>query len=179
VSISSKTKQEVRKRAGFACEYCGVSESDVGGELTIDHYQPQSANGSDELENLIYACYRCNLYKSDYWTTDSEFPRLWNPRNEAFDEHFWLSRNGKIYAITETAEFTVKRLRLNRVPLVKHRQRKTELIADYEFIEHLQNAAKLLAQTNKEQANLLEEQQKLLSEQQQLLKILLNIEKSK
>ena len=178
MSISSETKQKIRQRADYACEYCGVSESDVGGELTIDHYRPQSASGSDEPENLIYACHRCNLYKSDYWTTDSAFPRLWNPRNDSFDEHFWLSNNGKIFALTETAALTIKKLRLNREPLVKHRRQKAEQIARREQIKHLRDAAQLLRRTNEEQTNLLKEQQKVLSEQQQLLKILLDTKKS-
>lgn len=169
----------MRERANFACEYCGVSESDVGGELTIDHHQPQSANGGDEPENLVYSCHRCNLYKSDYWATDAESSRLWNPRNEFSDAHFWLSNNGKIYAITETAAFTIRRLRLNREPLVKHRRRKIKEITGRELIEHLRNAAELLVQTGEEQKRLLEEQQKLLAEQQRLLKILLDIENRK
>jgi hypothetical protein len=47
--ISETLRLQVRQRANFACEYCGVTETDSGGELTIDHYQPQSQNGSDEL----------------------------------------------------------------------------------------------------------------------------------
>ncbi len=33
-------RELVRQRAHFACEFCGVTETDVGGELTIDHFQP-------------------------------------------------------------------------------------------------------------------------------------------
>lgn len=66
MSLSDATKQIVHQRANFACEYCGVSESDAGGELSVDHYRPQSKSGGGELENLVYACVRCNLYKSDY-----------------------------------------------------------------------------------------------------------------
>jgi hypothetical protein len=29
--------QMVRARYAFCCGYCGVSEADVGGELTVDH----------------------------------------------------------------------------------------------------------------------------------------------
>jgi hypothetical protein len=31
-----------------------VSETDAGGELTVDHYDPVSAGGDDSPENLIY-----------------------------------------------------------------------------------------------------------------------------
>jgi hypothetical protein len=40
--ISEKLKEQVRERANFACEYCGVSETDSAGELSIDHYCSQS-----------------------------------------------------------------------------------------------------------------------------------------
>jgi 5-methylcytosine-specific restriction endonuclease McrA len=44
--------QQVRQRAGGACEYCGVTETDSGGPLTVDHFQPQARGGSDDLANL-------------------------------------------------------------------------------------------------------------------------------
>ncbi len=53
----------VRERYVFRCGYCGVSEADVGGELTVDHFRPVSAGGDDDDENLVYACVRCNQYK--------------------------------------------------------------------------------------------------------------------
>ena len=40
MTISSDAREAVRRRATFACEYCGVSETDTAGALTIDHNQP-------------------------------------------------------------------------------------------------------------------------------------------
>ncbi len=54
--IDDAVRRTVRQRAHFACEYCGLREADVSGELTIDHFQPTSKGGSDALENLIYCC---------------------------------------------------------------------------------------------------------------------------
>ena len=34
--------QQVRQRAAGACEYCGVTETDSGDPLTVDHFQPQA-----------------------------------------------------------------------------------------------------------------------------------------
>ncbi len=31
-------RDRVRIRARFACEFCEVTETDTGGELTIDHF---------------------------------------------------------------------------------------------------------------------------------------------
>lgn len=62
MTITVDARQQVRERAGFACEFCGVTETDTAGELTIDHYQPQAKGGSDDLGNLIYSCIKCNSY---------------------------------------------------------------------------------------------------------------------
>ena len=52
------SSERVRLRANFACEYCGVTETDTGGLLTVDHYQPRAHGGSDDLGNLVYCCHR-------------------------------------------------------------------------------------------------------------------------
>lgn len=111
MSVSASLRQKIRERAKFSCEYCEISETDSGGELTIDHFQPTSKSGGDEEENLVYCCFRYNLYKGDYW---SEKSNLFNPRKDKRDDHFWLSESGRLFSLTETAEFTIKLLRLNR-----------------------------------------------------------------
>jgi 5-methylcytosine-specific restriction endonuclease McrA len=67
MSLTALIREQVRQRAQCACEFCGVTEIDVGGMLTIDHFRPRTKVGSDTLENLIYACIACNQYKQDYW----------------------------------------------------------------------------------------------------------------
>lgn len=66
MTISVETRFFVRERANFACEYCGVSKIDSGGELTLDHFQPKAHSSGDDLANLLYCCIRCNQYKADY-----------------------------------------------------------------------------------------------------------------
>lgn len=65
--ISAGIRRTVRTIYAFACGYCGVTETEVGAFLTIDHFQPQDAGGSDDITNLVYACHACNLYKSAAW----------------------------------------------------------------------------------------------------------------
>src|SRR5437660_8177089 len=114
----------VRQRANFACEFCGVSETDSGGELTIDHFQPQVHAGTDDLGNLVYCCFRCNLYKADYWPAPPGDQTLWNPRREPRDGHLLLLADGRLHPMTDTGQFTVRLLRLNRPTLVAHRLRR-------------------------------------------------------
>ena len=54
MTLSKSLLDQVRERAHFACEYCGVKETDSGGALTIDHFQPRSRGGPDDFENLLY-----------------------------------------------------------------------------------------------------------------------------
>ncbi len=75
-------REEVCRRADFMCEFCGISETDSGGELTIDHFRPKSKGGDDGPGNLIYCCIRCNQYKLDYWPDNDGDMMLWNPRSE-------------------------------------------------------------------------------------------------
>lgn len=56
----------VQQRYGGCCGYCGLSETDTGGERTVDHFRPLSAGGDDGDENLVYACFRWNLFKGDF-----------------------------------------------------------------------------------------------------------------
>src|SRR4051794_23670100 len=71
-AVAHPKHQSVRARYQHQCGYCGISEIDAGGELTVDHYHPVSAGGDDTDENLVYACIRCNLYKADYWPNAQE-----------------------------------------------------------------------------------------------------------
>ncbi len=52
--------EQVRRAFNYHCGYCGVTEAAAGGQLTVDHYCPRAAGGTDELSNLVYACHRCN-----------------------------------------------------------------------------------------------------------------------
>jgi hypothetical protein len=173
VSITEAIRLLVRQRAGYACEWCAVSETDTGGELTIDHYQPQSKQGSDDPSNLLYSCIRCNQYKADYWPTQANDPVLWNPRQEPRANHLLPLANGTLYPITPVGTFTLRRLRLNRPPLVAYRLRALALTEERQLLQHYQALVSLLEQVTQQQAALLEEQRRLLEEQRLLLALLL------
>jgi len=173
MSIPTDVRWVVRQRAHFACEFCGVTETDTGGELTIDHFQPHTKGGTDAPENLLYYCHRCNQYKAAYWPTQSEDPPLWHPRHEPIERHLLLLANGTLYPITETGAFTLKRLRLNRPPLVAYRVRKQSEIAEYRLLTRYRDLVVILEQLHQQQVALLEEQQVLLEEQRRLVQLLL------
>lgn len=173
MSISSQIRDQVRRRANFACEFCGVSEIDVGGQLTIDHFQPKSKGGKDSLENLLYSCIRCNQYKQDYCPTKADDLSLWNPRQEAASIHFLELDDGNLLPLTPTGEFTINRLRLNRSPLVAYRLSKRKRAEEIRLLKRYKDLVQLLGQLNEQLVTLVEEQQQLLEEQRELLRFLL------
>jgi hypothetical protein len=61
--LTAQEKFRVLHRDDFTCMYCGAKP---GAEfLQVDHLIPQSIGGSDNDENLVAACVKCNQGKSD------------------------------------------------------------------------------------------------------------------
>ena len=173
MSIPPDIRGAVRQRAQFACEYCGVTETDTGGALTIDHFQPYTKGGTHAPENLLYCCHRCNQYKADYWPAQPQEPYLWHPRHNSMERHLLLLADGTLYPITEVGAFTLKRLRLNRPPLVAYRVRKQDDLAEHRLLARYRELVVVLEHLHQQQVALLEEQQRLLGEQRRLVQLLL------
>ena len=146
MTITADIREQVRHRANFACELCGDTETDTGGQLTIDHFQPNAKGGDDRLENLLYCCARCNQYKLDYWPVDPGASSLWNPRREPFSQHFLRLDDGTLHPLTPTGAFTLRRLRLNRPPLVAYRSRKWQQAEEIRLLTRYRNLVQLLEQ---------------------------------
>lgn len=174
MKITVNNREFVRQRANFACEFCGVTETDSGGRLTIDHFQPRAKGGGNHLDNLLYCCIRCNQYKRDYWAVDSEDIQLWNPRVEPVTQHFLSLDDGTLHPLTTAGKFTLNRLRLNRPQLIAYRLNKQRRTEQIHTLARYNDLAHLLEQLHRQMADLVEDQQELLNEQHQLLMLLLN-----
>lgn len=68
MSLSTRLRFEILKRDGFACQYCGGRAPEV--VLHIDHITPRSAGGTDDPDNLVTSCARCNLGKATSHVVD-------------------------------------------------------------------------------------------------------------
>lgn len=68
-SISKKMRFEVFKRDKFTCQYCGKSAPDV--VLEVDHIKPVSKGGSNNILNLVTACFECNRGKTNTELSDN------------------------------------------------------------------------------------------------------------
>lgn len=53
----------LKRKFGFRCACCGVSEVEMGKRLQIDHIVPRSRGGSDSVENFQPLCKLCNQRK--------------------------------------------------------------------------------------------------------------------
>lgn len=57
------------KKFGSRCAYCGKPlEPGRSGDnaLQIDHVHPRHLGGTDDIDNLVPACRRCNHYKKTF-----------------------------------------------------------------------------------------------------------------
>jgi hypothetical protein len=118
----------VRARWGACCGYCGVSEDDIGGDLTVDHFVPVAAGGDDSDDNLVYACFRCNLFKGDFHPTPGDRANgqiVLHPLRDDISKHVRLEETtGRAQPLTETGRFHIAILHLNRAGLVAFRLRR-------------------------------------------------------
>jgi CRISPR/Cas system Type II protein with McrA/HNH and RuvC-like nuclease domain len=63
MAVTKKIRFEVFKRDGFRCAYCGKFPPAV--ILEVDHIDPKSRGGKDDINNLITSCFDCNRGKSN------------------------------------------------------------------------------------------------------------------
>lgn len=55
-----KVRNAIRSVYRGVCQYCGREDADH-----VDHIEPRSKGGSDEIENLILSCDTCNIRKNN------------------------------------------------------------------------------------------------------------------
>jgi len=114
--ISEELRQFVAERAGHRCEYCLLHEDDSYSPHQIDHIIGRKHRGLSTLENLAYACLRCNAWKgSDIGSVDPETGQLvslFNPRQQEWPQHFRL-HGLVIEPLTAEGRATARLLRLN------------------------------------------------------------------
>ena len=90
--IPERLRRVVISRARHCCEYCWTPDDVPLVAHEVDHVIAERHKGKTELENLAYACFRCNRLKgSDLSSIDpptGAITRLYNPRTDRWSEHF-------------------------------------------------------------------------------------------
>ena len=82
--MSPALREQVRRRAGNRCEYCRIRQEHEGSHpFHVEHINPRKHGGSDDVENLAFACHHCNLSKGTNLTgrdpDTNEIVRLFDP----------------------------------------------------------------------------------------------------
>lgn len=128
---NDEQKRLVRSRARHKCEYCRASELVTGYAFHIEHIVPRNRGGKDHTDNYALACMPCNRAKSDHLTgidpkTESEV-RLFDPRNDAWTDHFLIVNEIQIKGKTPIGRATANRLQLNQIRQLEARRLWVEL----------------------------------------------------
>lgn len=118
-------REQVRERAGDRCEYCQLPQACTTLPHEADHIRSQKHRGPTALDNLCWACSRCNGFKgsdvSSYDPVSNDLARLFNPRTDAWSEHFeW--HGPTLLGKTKIGRATIELLQVNLQERADHRQ---------------------------------------------------------
>ena len=127
VFVPKSLRARVTSLARHRCGYCLTTELLIGAPMEIEHIIPSALGGLTQESNLWLACSLCNEHKGIRVVApdplSDEFVPLFNPRQQAWREHFAWSEDGeRIIGQTAIGRATVTALRLNRPLLVRSRR---------------------------------------------------------
>lgn len=128
--MSEALRQQVRERAGGRCEYCRLPDWLPPLEpFHLEHIIARQHGGETALENLAWACHRCNRHKgpnlSGIDPVSQEVVLLFHPRRAAWFAHFML-QDSEVVGMTSVGRATVALLQMNAPRRV---ERRAELIS--------------------------------------------------
>ena len=124
--MDEATRQFVRERAEFRCEYCRLPQAYAPAvRFHVEHIRARQHRGADELDNLAFACPRCNSFKGPDLTTHDpqtdDQVSVFNPRVDSWHEHFALD-GLQIVGITSIGRATVELLNMNEEERIQVRE---------------------------------------------------------
>jgi 5-methylcytosine-specific restriction endonuclease McrA len=123
--MSDALRRLAPDRAGGRCVYCQLPDSLPPFEsFHLEHIVARQHGGKTELENLAWACHRCNYYKGPNLTsidpeTQAIVP-LFNPRRAIWDLHFVL-QGFRLIGLTPVGRTTVSLLQMNAERRIERR----------------------------------------------------------
>lgn len=91
--MNKKLRETIYQKYGGKCAYCGreIAYKD----MQVDHLIPLRANGSNDFENLMPSCRRCNHYKRA--NTLEGFREMIEKIPEKLERDSYIYRVGVIY----------------------------------------------------------------------------------
>lgn len=125
--LPAELRRQLLEADDHRCAYCQTTQFNSGYPMVVDHIIPQSKGGPTELENLCFACHRCNEFKGA--ATEMEDPLtgeivpLFHPRQQQWRDHFtWDAAGIRIVGLTAVGRVTIIVLKLNNEVIVSARQ---------------------------------------------------------
>lgn len=119
-----------------------------------------AAGGDETDDNLVYACFRCNLFKGEFHPTPEDRAKghiVLHPLREDMWQHVRFEEaTGLLQPLTETGRFHVSLLHLNRPALVAFRLRRR-------FAELLLRRKRLVDEENAELKAIIRAQEKYIA----------------
>jgi HNH endonuclease len=111
----------------------------MGIRFTIDHYEPQSKRADlvHDYSNLLWACDPCNDNKGSDCPTDemrARGYRYFRPDQDEGYEHFELTEDLFLTSKSNTGEYTINLVGLNRAMLLRLRNLRKRLYESSEII---------------------------------------------
>jgi 5-methylcytosine-specific restriction endonuclease McrA len=83
------SRTNIFTRDQHRCQYCGAQPDK--NDLTLDHVIPRSRGGGDSWENLVLACARCNVKKSNRTPEEANMHLIKQPSAPRWLPRFGLS----------------------------------------------------------------------------------------
>ena len=123
--MDHKFREQARLRAGDRCEYCRLrQEHDLFHPFHLEHVLARQHRGTDDLENLAWACQQCNLHKgTNLASADPDTNRivlLFHPRRDRWEEQFATDR-ARLVGRTPVGRTTAWLLQMNSAERVELR----------------------------------------------------------
>lgn len=125
--VTKKTREQVAKRAKNCCEYCKARADFANFPFVVEHIIPKSLDGTDDLDNLAYACGFCNGAKYNkinaFDSITQTVVRLFHPRKDKWSQHFrWNTTETVIVGYSAIGRATVYCLKMNMTAAVNLRK---------------------------------------------------------
>lgn len=128
--MNAAARESARIRAQDRCEYCLLQRAAVPSsglqdlDFHVEHIIPRQHGGASDMDNLAWACDRCNLCKGTNLTgidpATGNIALLYHPRRSHWSEHFRLE-GFLIVGTSDTGRASVRLLNMNAPNRVKLR----------------------------------------------------------
>lgn len=140
-----EAKLFLKEDFGEMCGYCGKNSDIMKERFHIDHFVPKSLvpEKVNDYDNLVLACPKCNLTKSNKWPTKNKDMAndgsvgFVDPATSEYDEHLIRDEQGFIRGITPLGKNICKSLNFDvrRTDLYWKIQRLYKVQSELEALE--------------------------------------------